>query len=75
LYGIKQKFNHYKYSLNIRNLIKSEALEMILATESPDDEDLEDERCVLTFNFQIFRDLSRSNRCLWVDTLKVYNYA
>jgi len=33
LYGIKQKFNHY-----------NEALEMILSPESPDDEDLEDER-------------------------------
>jgi len=33
LYGIKQKFNHF-----------NEALDMILQTESPDDDDLEDER-------------------------------
>lgn len=48
---------------------------MILSPESPDDEDLEDERCVFAYKFQIFRDLSRSNRCLRVDTPKVYNYA
>ncbi|EGR27920.1 hypothetical protein IMG5_186710, partial [Ichthyophthirius multifiliis] len=33
LYGIKQKFNHY-----------NDAIEMILSQETPDDDDLEDER-------------------------------
>ncbi|KAL4476836.1 hypothetical protein ABPG72_010673 [Tetrahymena utriculariae] len=33
LYGIKQKFNHY-----------NDTIEMILSSESPDDDDLEDER-------------------------------
>ena len=42
LYGLKPKFNFYKYFEP--KLYYSEALEMILSSEVPDDEDLEDER-------------------------------
>lgn len=42
LYGLKSKFNFYKYSPTL--IYYSEALEMILSSETPDDDDLEDER-------------------------------
>ena len=47
LYGLRQKFTHYKSSNEYRvitYLLNSEALEMILSPECPDDEDLEDEK-------------------------------
>ena len=48
--GLKQKFNNY-----------NEALEMILSSEMPTEEDLEDEKYYLFIRQQIFRNLSRSH--------------
>lgn len=42
LYGLKSKFNFYTYWNN--STIYREALDLILSSETPDDEDLEDER-------------------------------
>ncbi len=44
LYGLKSKFNFYKWENFPLYASYSEALEMILSSETPDDEDLEDER-------------------------------